>query len=205
MIKPVATATVKATQERYFIYNIASYTTENTVYALWVNRTGHVVSCSCKDWKFRKAERPNGCKHMQDLQAQIDACKAAKEARKAVAEAEKIVAEQARAELAKQAALVAEITATFEAERAEMVAEFEQKEAALEREVKAVIKVEKKRRAEACSVWNSPYVSTSNLKPALALRTKTVEVKRAPQFTNAQLAQLASPANRGFSLLKPAC
>lgn len=67
MLKPVAFATVKATQKRYSIYNVASETVEHKVYALWVDRSGCVVSCSCPDHTFRKRT----CKHMRDLQTQL--------------------------------------------------------------------------------------------------------------------------------------
>jgi arsenate reductase-like glutaredoxin family protein len=152
---------------------------------------------------------------MKAFAATIAAEKAAEEAA-AVAEVEAMIAEQARIEKAARfeavkaeieainakyaeakAALVTEIISTFEQEREEMIATFEEKEAALERKVKAIIKANEYRQELENSVWNSPLVVTNSK------AVKETAVKRAPQFQNMDILKaLPLNGNAPFSLLK---
>lgn len=69
---PIRTQVVARIADTLF-YEINSFTYTNLTYDLTVSASGQVESCNCPDYRFRKASRPNGCKHMRALQAQINA------------------------------------------------------------------------------------------------------------------------------------
>ena len=65
MIK-IATVTLRETQARYSVYAVPGTAGE---YAVWVANPGYACYCSCKSRKFNPHRR---CKHMVQLQAELD-------------------------------------------------------------------------------------------------------------------------------------
>lgn len=197
--------------ENTFIYEIVSFTTDTTTYDLVVDATGHVESCSCKDFKFRGHLRP--CKHQKALAAELHAAEVAA----ALAEIEAMIEEKARIEKAARfeavkaeieainakyqtqaASLIAEITAELEAERVNELAQAEAKEVALANAVEAACATEAtQRRAD----WNVAHGYAPN---AFArINTGKYSIAKAdyhPDYQSAPTAPNITPikTHRGF-------